>query len=45
MRTEKAARPPRLSLTWIVLGFVRGVPELNVKVDVEDGVVVVAPWD
>lgn len=45
MQTEKAARPSQLSLTWIVLGFVRGVPELNVKVDVEDGVVVVAPRD
>lgn len=32
-------------LTWIILGFVRRVSELNVKVDVEDGVVVVVPWD
>lgn len=34
-----------LSLTWIILGFVRRVSELNVKVDVEDGVVVVVPWN
>lgn len=33
------------SLTWIILGFVRRVSELNVKVDVEDGVAVVVPWD
>lgn len=33
------------SLTWIVLGLVRGVPQLNVKVDVEHGVAVVAPRD
>lgn len=34
-----------MSLTWVILGFVCGVAELNVKVDVEDGVVVVVPWD
>lgn len=34
-----------LSLTWIILGFVCSIAELNVKVDVEDGVVVVIPWD
>lgn len=45
MRTEKAARPSPAGLTWVVLGFVRGVPELNVKVDVKDGVAVMAPWD
>lgn len=34
-----------LSLTWIILGFVRRVSELNVKVDVEDSVAVMVPWD
>lgn len=31
--------------TWVVLGFIRRVAELNVKVDAEDGVAVVVPRD
>ena len=31
--------------TWVVLGFLRRVAELNVKVDAEDGVVAVVPGD
>lgn len=29
--------------TWVVLGFIRRVAELNVEVDVEDGVAVLIP--
>lgn len=35
----------RVVFTWVVLGFVRRVAELNVKVDAEDGVVAVVPGD
>lgn len=31
--------------TWVVLGFIRRVAELNVEVDVEDGVAVLIPRD
>lgn len=31
--------------TWVVLGFIRRVAELNVEVDVEDGVAVLVPRD
>lgn len=34
-----------LALTWVVLGFVCRVPELDVKVHPEDGVVAVVPRD
>lgn len=44
-QTEKAARPSQLGLTWVVLWLVRRVPQLNVKVDVKDGVAVVVPRD
>jgi len=31
--------------TWVVLGFICRVAELNVKVDAEDGVVAMVPRD